>query len=528
MAWYYLAAAFVCGFCVLQMGLPPLLGFLAAGFALNLLGFSSTVELQVMADLGVTLLLFTIGLKLHLHQLIKPQVWATGSAHMLLCSVFLAMLLKGLGLLQVPLLADLDGSLVLLLGFALTFSSTVFAVKALESQGQLNSLYGATAIGILVMQDIFAVVYLTFSTGRIPNLWAIPLLLGLFLLRPLLFNLLDRSRHGEILPLFGIFTALMVGYQAFEYAGIKGDLGALAIGMLIASHPKAGELAKSLLSIKDLLLIGFFLNIGLMAELSIQALWLALLLLLLLPLKLLLYFMLMAVSRLRARTAVMSTTALANYSEFGLIVAALAAKQHVLTADWLAVLALALALSFVLSSPLQNHANALYLRFEPWFKRFERVRRLPEEALFDVGQAQILILGMGRIGMGAYDELASLGHTVIGVEVVQERFLQHRNAKRQVIHADATDRAFWHRINHCGIHTVLLAMPMHAQNLLSLTQLQASGFVGQVSAIVSHADQEDELHQKGVNSTFNLYAEAGAGFAEHVHAKLLTPTQTSI
>jgi hypothetical protein len=291
--------------------------------------------------------------------------------------------------------------------------------------------------------------------------------------------------------------------------------------MLIASHPKAGELAKSLLSIKDLLLIGFFLNIGLMAELSLQTLWVALLLLLLLPLKLMLYFVLMTLSRLRARTAVMSTMALANYSEFGLILAALAAKQELITADWLAVLALALALSFLISSPLQDRANTLYLRFEPFFRRFERSSRLPEEEWLDIGQAQILILGMGRIGTGAYDELLSLGHTVIGVEVVPERFRQHQQAKRQVVRADATDRAFWQRINHCGIHTVLLAMPMHEQNLLSLAQLQASGFVGQVSAIVSHADQEQELHHHGVDSTFNLYAEAGAGFAEHVHAKLI-------
>ena len=524
MAWYYLAAAFVCGFAVLQIGLPPLLGFLAAGFALNLLGFSSTAELQTIADLGVTLLLFTIGLKLHLHQLIKPQVWATSSAHIVLSSLIFAAGLKALALLQLPLLASLDWSLALLLGFALSFSSTVFAVKALESQGQLNSLYGATAIGILVMQDVFAVGYLAFSTGRVPNLWALPLALALILLRPVLLKLLDRSRHGEILPLFGIFTALMVGYQAFEFAGIKGDLGALVIGMLIASHPKAGELAKSLLSIKDLLLIGFFLNIGLMAELSLQTLWVALLLLLLLPLKLTLYFVLMTLSRLRARTAVMSTMALANYSEFGLILAALATQQGLLTADWLAVLALALALSFLLSSPLQDRANTLYLRFEPFFRRFERSSRLPEEEWLDVGQAQVLILGMGRIGTGAYDELVALGHTVIGVEVVHERFLQHQQAKRQVMRADATDRAFWQRINHCGIHTVLLAMPMHEQNLLSLAQLQASGFVGQVSAIVSHADQEQELQQHGIDSTFNLYAEAGAGFAEHVHAKLIQST----
>ena len=78
----FLAIAFVLGFVARQVGLPPLVGFLAAGFALKALGFQSGPLLAQIADLGVILLLFSIGLKLKISTLLKPEVWAGASLHM--------------------------------------------------------------------------------------------------------------------------------------------------------------------------------------------------------------------------------------------------------------------------------------------------------------------------------------------------------------------------------------------------------------------------------------------------------------
>ena len=259
---FFFATAFVCGFVVLQLRLPPLIGFLAAGFLLNAMGHESSDLLQSISNLGITLLLFSIGLKLKVKQLAIPQVWAVSSLHIVLSSALFTGLLLSLSYLQVPLLAQLSSDTALLLGFALSFSSTVFAIKVLESRGEMGSLHGKISVGILVMQDIFAVIFITVSTAKVPSAWALLLILLPLLRRPL-FWLLDRSKHGEVLPLFGFFFALVVGYQLFELLGIKGDLGALIIGMLFAEHPKAKELAKSLLSFKDFLLVGFFLTIGL-------------------------------------------------------------------------------------------------------------------------------------------------------------------------------------------------------------------------------------------------------------------------
>lgn len=130
-----------------------------AGFILNLAGYKSTELLETIASLGVTLLLFSIGLKLKISNLIKPQVWAPATLHIILSSALFSGFMLLLGVFALPLFVDLSWQSALLVGFALSFSSTVFAVKVLEERGEMASLHGKIAIGILVMQDIFAVIF---------------------------------------------------------------------------------------------------------------------------------------------------------------------------------------------------------------------------------------------------------------------------------------------------------------------------------------------------------------------------------
>ncbi len=517
----FFAVAFVCGFVLLQFRLPPLIGFLLAGFVLNLAGYQMTPTLETLANLGVTLLLFSIGLKLKLNSLVQPYVWFPASSHMLLSSLMIAAFCVLLASFGMALFADITMTTALLLGFALSFSSTVFAVKVFEERGEMATLHGRTAIGILVMQDIFAVIFLAVSTGKVPNGYAPLLLVGLLLLRPVMFWVLGRSKHGELMPLFGFFFALIVGYQCFELVGLKGDLGALIIGMLLAPHKKAGELSKALLNLKDFLLVGFFLSIGLSASLSTDALIAACVLLLVLPLKTALYYFLINCTKVRARTNLLASFSLSNYSEFGLIVCAVATAQGWLSSEWLAVVAIVVAMTFVLASPLNSRANELYSRFEPWLIKWQTKKRLAEEAPVDLRQAKILVFGMGRIGTGAYETIAiDMPGLVAGVDIKSEVVNRHTKRGRFVLHADATDPDFWQRINHSNVELVMLAMPKHNQNMYALEQLNASGFDGQVTAIANYPDQEKELRELGVETTYNFYQEAGSGFAEHVKQAL--------
>ncbi|MEY4014969.1 MAG: hypothetical protein RLZZ290_1833, partial [Pseudomonadota bacterium] len=247
--------AFVFGLLLSRIGLPPMVGFLAAGFAFNLAGFDAPEGLDFIANLGVTLLLFSIGLKLDLKGLAKAEIWGSSVLHVVASTaLFAATLWLGQTWFDTPLLA-LSPLAILVLAFALSFSSTVFAVKVLEEKGDMTVLYGKIAIGILVMQDIFAVVFLAVSEGKYPTLWALLVLLLPFI-RPALFKLLDAAGHGELLILCGLFFALALGYEAFTLVGLKGDLGALVMGVMVASHPKASELSKSLFSFKELMLVG--------------------------------------------------------------------------------------------------------------------------------------------------------------------------------------------------------------------------------------------------------------------------------
>ncbi len=518
----FFCTAFVCGFVIFQMRLPPLIGFLAAGFILHSLGYRSTALLENISSVGVTLLLFSIGLKLQIKTLTKAYVWAPATLHLLLSTALYSSIVLLFARFSLPLFVDLNLETSLLIGFALSFSSTVFAVKVLEERGEMASFHGKLSIAILVMQDVFAVIFLAISTGKVPNIWALGILVLLPLLRPILFKILDRSKHGELMPLFGFFFALLIGYQMFEFAGLKGDLGALIVGMLFASHHKAKELAKSLISLKDLMLVGFFLTIGLNADLSENAIFAAILLIFVLPLKVALYHLLTCLFRVRARTSLLNSFTLSNYSEFGLIVCAVAASSGWISNEWLAVVGIAVSVTFIIASPLNTHSNQIYMRFHKLLEKFETQQCLKLEQPVHLGDAQILIFGMGRVGAGAYEtiELHSPG-TATGVDINPENANYHRQKGFTMIVADATDPNFWQRINHSNVKMIMLSMPKHIQNVLALEQLKASGYQGSVCAIAGYPDQQKELEELGADSTYNFYLEAGSGFAEHVSEKLM-------
>src|SRR6056297_2119664 len=139
----WILAAFLFGVAASKIGLPPLVGYLLAGFFLNSIGVEGGDTLAKIANAGVTLLLFTIGLKLKLKSLAKPEVWAGTSIHMAVTVSVFSVLIVMLGSLGVPLFDALNMQTALLVAFALSFSSTVFAVKVLEGKNEMASRHAA-------------------------------------------------------------------------------------------------------------------------------------------------------------------------------------------------------------------------------------------------------------------------------------------------------------------------------------------------------------------------------------------------
>ncbi|OEF24011.1 cation:proton antiporter family protein [Vibrio rumoiensis] len=518
---FLIIAAFVSGFIALKLNLPPLVGFLIAGFGLQHFGFQSNETISTLSDLGVTLLLFTIGLKLDVKTLLAKEIWASATLHNVFSTLFFTLALLGLKTIGISLFTDIDTLQLLLLAFVLSFSSTVFAIKSLEEKGNMNSTFATISIGILVMQDIFAVLFLTISTGKIPEWYAIALF-ALPFLRPLFYKVLDKCGHGEMLVLYGIFMALVMGAGLFTAVGMKADLGALILGMLLAGHYKSSELSKALFNIKELFLVCFFLNIGLSDAPTFDGLILAGLLILLLPIKGLLYFGVINLFKFRVRTSLLASLTLLNYSEFGLIVSGLAYKLGWLPGEMMVAIALAVSLSFIIAAPINNMSHKIYRYTSPWLReRADEKLHLRDKSI-NPGNAQVLILGMGRIGTGAYDEIRSrYGKISLGVETREEAVNHHRQSGRNVIQGDATDSDFWERIlDIANVKLVMLAMPHHKGNQAAIEQLKARRYQGKIAAIAEYSDQVNEMTENGVDAAFNIYNEAGAGFARHVCEKL--------
>ena len=494
-----------------------MIGFLAAGFILNFCGFTGgTLALDAIADMGITLLLFTIGLKLDLKSLIRPEIWVGTSIHVVFCILFFGGAIMAGSTLGLAALAGLTLGHSLVLGFAFSFSSTVFAVKFLEDKGEMSALHGRTAIGILIMQDLFAVGFITFSSGKLPSLWALAIPVILVAIRPLLYKIMDKVDHGEMLILAGFFIAIVTGATGFQIVGLKPDLGALTLGVLMAKHPRASELSKSLYGFKDIFLVGFFLQIGLSAMPTLNQVGIALLLIILLPIKSGAFFLLFTRFKLRARTALLSTLALSNYSIFGLLVVGIANKQGWLSIDWLIILSLALTFSFVLASPLNIAAQAIYDRYNQFLCRFETNSRHPDDSLVDIGESAILIFGMGRIGTGAYD-LASRksGKTILGLDANESNVKQHRKIGRNVHTGDSTDYDFWSRTNLAKVETIMLATTHLKTNIMAIKEISRSNFKGKISAVGVFDEDITVLKEAGATSAYNIFSDAGSGFAMH-------------
>lgn len=519
MEYIYLLIAFIFGFGFRLINLPPLIGYLIAGFILNAWGVQNNSNLQQIADLGITIMLFTIGLKLNVQDLLKREIWLSSILHTSIWIAFISALFLLFSLLGLPYFMEMQPSTAALIGFAFSFSSTVCVVKMLEESGESRTRHGKVAIGILVMQDIFAVLFLVIATGKVPSIYALLLFL-LVPIVPLIHRLLNKSGHGELLPLSGFILALG-GYQLFELVGIKGDLGALIFGVLIAGHSKANELSKSLLGFKDLFLIGFFLTIGLSALPTLEITGIALLITLLLPVKFYLFFKILTTFRLRARTSFLSSLVMSNYSEFGLIVAAVAVSVGMLDKVWLVILALSVSFSFVFTSAIYRSSHNQYNQHKDRLKKYQSELPLQEDIYPQMQDTKVLVIGMGRVGKGAFTMLAKLMEKgVTGMDADLDKVRALREQDYEAIAGDGENIDLWENIDISKIELILLALPSIEDSSNITNQLRCASYTGKIAAIARYEDEVQALLDAGVDKVFNFFTEAGLGFAEESFAML--------
>lgn len=519
----YLAVIFGCGLIAWAIRLPPVIGFLAAGFVLNAMHAEPVTGLPLVAEIGVALMLFAVGLRLDLRTLFARTVWLGGGIHTI------ALTATGTGFLAIlSAVGALDGEsigLLAVIALILSFSSTIMVIKILQDRGDEQALYGTICIGILIIQDIIAVGVLSFSRGEAPSPWS----LGLIVLIPLLVVTTKnwaRLGHGDLGALFGLAMALIPGYFLFEWLGLSGDLGALVMGLVLASTRGADELSHDLFTVKELLLVAFFVNIGLQGFPTAHNIEVGLLLLLLIPFAVAIYWATFWLMGLRNRTSSLAALLLSNYSEFTLIIAAAGVASGWLDEDWLMSFVVAVTGSYVIAALINPTSVARVTSLAQRLPRRPVDKLLEADRPIQVGGANAVVLGMGRVGWATYAQLRDeYGFDVLGVE--HDPFRVELLSKRgfRVIEGDATDEDFWTRVVRSGnIRIVVLAMPSQFANIEALRELRRIGYdSGVIAAVALYRDDAKELEKLGIDVVLHLYAGAGEALADRA-AEALDPS----
>lgn len=264
-----------------RLRLPPVLGYLCVGLLVGPSAFdwvNESEHLPDVAELGVVFLLFSLGLEFSLSKMIalRQVVFRLGSQQVLISAALLGLLLMLLGMPLTP---------ALLLGAGLSLSSTAIVTKELGSLGEVFSSHGQNAVGVLLFQDVVAVLLLTLvpvfaGSSEQAWYWALPLTLGktvvLFVglllasrwLLPRLFHEVAASRSAELFVLLALVIVLLTAWLT-HLLGLSPALGAFLAGMLLGESNYRHQIEADIRPFRDILLGVFFVSIGMLIDLQL-------------------------------------------------------------------------------------------------------------------------------------------------------------------------------------------------------------------------------------------------------------------
>ncbi len=323
------------------------------------------------------------------------------------------------------------------------------------------------------------------------------------------------KRFPALLPKIVLFVAVVIGGTSFQLVGLKPDLGALIMGILLGGHHRAKEVSNHMMGYKDFFLIAFFFQIGLSGLPTWDSLIIAVILLVVINFKGALFMLILTRFNLRARTAWLSTLSLMNYSEFGLIVAGIGVKAGWIEEEWLVILALTLALSFLISSPFNHYAHQLFDRYKNILMKLNTKRVHPDDEPINLGNAEVLLCGMGRVGMVAYRHfIEGFGDKVIGIDYNHKKVELLKSSNINIRWGDSTDSNFWENVNMPNIKLVLLTANDYHTDLTTANELCCiSNRQFKVGALGHFEEEIDELTKAGVDFIYDHYALLGKEFA---------------
>lgn len=513
---------------------PLLAAFIAVGILLGPSGWhivSHSQEIELFAQLGIALLLFVVGLKLDLHVIrtVGPVALASGLGQILFTSIIGYLLARLLGMAPIP---------ALYVAVALTFSSTIIIVKLLSDKREVDALHGRIAVGFLIVQDIVVVLVMialsvfTQAAGQLSLLHELLLILAkalamlllvAWLMRVLLPRLLKHlARSTELLMVFSIAWAVL-GAVAGEQLGFSREVGAFLAGVSIASTPYREQVAARLVSLRDFLLLFFFIQLGASLDLHLMGAQLAeavIFSLFVLIGNPLIVMLIMGYMGYRKRTGFLAGLTVAQISEFSLILAALGLSLGHLQPETLGLITLVGLVTISASTYMILYSHSLYERLAPWLTCFER--RLPHRELDSPlaveGAVDVLIIGLGRYGTALADNLLSQGARLLAVDFDPTAIKRHLGRGYGVHYGDAEDPEFVITLPLQQVRCIVSTVRDPAINRMLLHALRHNHYAGRIAIATSTPQDAAQFQKWGVDLILIPYVDAAKEAASRVLA----------
>ena len=511
---------------------PLIVAFIAVGILLgpSVLGMvEHSSEIELFARLGISLLLFVVGLKLDLHiiRTVGPVALVTGLGQVVFTSVvgyFIALLL---GMSHVT---------ALYVAVALTFSSTIIIVKLLSDKREVDSLHGRIAVGFLIVQDIVVVLVMIGLTafgqaaGEINMGWEIlkVLLKGMvmlltvaLLMRYVLPGLLFRLAHSaELLMLFAIAWAVL-GAVAGETLGFSREVGAFLAGISIASTPYREQVAARLVSLRDFLLLFFFIELGATLDLGTlgnqvgAAMIFSVFVLVGNPL---IVMIIMGYMGYRKRTGFLAGLTVAQISEFSLILAALGLSLGHLQQDTVGLITLVGLITISASTYMILYSHLIYERLSPWLFIFERkvTHRELDAPLKTDNDVDVLLIGLGRYGAVLAENLRQRGCRLLVMDFDPNTVHQHVRSGYKVHYGDAEDPEFLATLPLDRVRWVVSTVREPGINRMLLHGLRQQNYRGKIAIASSGHREAEQFRRAGVDLVLIPYEDAAKEAADRL------------
>jgi Kef-type K+ transport system membrane component KefB len=538
-----LALAAAIGLVALVLRQPLIVAFLVVGIVSGpgVLGIVQAHDyVALLSEIGVAVLLFVVGLKLDLGlvRTLGGVALATGLGQVLFTSLFGFVICLALGMEPIA---------SLYIAVALTFSSTIIIVKLLSDKREVDSLHGRIALGFLIVQDlavVFAMIALSALgvgaqlEGR--SAWvALAQAAGggallLVLLALFIRFVADRLLHAvakvsELMVTFAIAWALGLA-AVTDFMGFGKELGGLLAGVSFASTGFREAVASRLGTLRDFLLLFFFVALGLQLELSLlgaqvpAALLLSLFVLIGNPL---IVMVIMGAMGYRKRTGFLAGLTVAQISEFSLIFMAMGLTLGHVEGEAMGLVTLVGMITITLSTYMILYSQQLYNWSEPLLGVFERKIPHREEAA-DAGDyvrmlCDVVMVGIGRYGGALTNGLEQHGLTVLGVDADPEAVQAWAKSGRPVIYGDAGDPGLCAELPLDHAQWVLIAIPPHPVGLAHadprhalLHALRSRGGAFRIGVIARDEQEAVDLRALGADLVLQPLPDAAVRAIERI------------